>query len=115
MQEKNASALKKRQSPVDRIRDRITAIDHVCSGTIVTIMNTCGKPNCRCASDPSARHGPYYQWNRMKKGKLIHRTVTRQQAACLRKAIRNYRNIKRLLRLWEEETARSLDVRHRPK
>jgi hypothetical protein len=34
---------------------------------------SCGKPGCRCASDPAARHGPYYEWSHMLKGKLVHR------------------------------------------
>ena len=39
-------------------------------------MMKCGKPNCRCANDPAARHGPYYEWGRMRAGKLVHRYVT---------------------------------------
>ena len=105
------SALKR----IERIRRKIVETDYVCSGTIVTTMNTCGKTNCRCATDPSARHGPYHQWNRMKQGKLIHTTVNAEQAQQLRQAIKNYRAILHLLRDWELETAKVFDVKHRPK
>jgi N-methylhydantoinase A/oxoprolinase/acetone carboxylase beta subunit len=42
----------------------------------------------------------------MHNGKLVHRTVSPQQAAVLRLAIINYRKVKKLLRAWEVETER---------
>ena len=112
MQEK--STLKKEQRAFARIvvvRSTIAEFDHVCSGTIVKSMLTCGKPNCRCATDPAHRHGPYYQWNRMKKGKLLHSTITENQAFILQRAINNYRRIKKLLKNWEEETRKVAGVK----
>ena len=114
MQEESASPhLRRARQRIAHIRDTILAVDHVCSGTLVTSHTTCGKPTCRCATDPEARHGPYHQWNRMKGGKLVHSTVTIQQAAGLRTAIANYRTVLRLLRKWEEETAKILGVKRR--
>ena len=46
----------------------------------------------------------------MKAGKLVHRTVSPQQAAILRLAIANYREVKKLLRRWEVETERLIDA-----
>ncbi|MGH8525253.1 MAG: hypothetical protein ACREXY_13910 [Gammaproteobacteria bacterium] len=45
----------------------------------------------------------------MKGGKLVHRTVSPQQAAILRLAIANYRKVRKLLRTWEAETERLID------
>jgi hypothetical protein len=89
-----------------RIRDAIRAVDYLCSGTLVRRLKLCGKAGCRCAQDPAARHGPYYEWGHMKDGKLVHRMVSPPQAALLRQAIRNYRKVRRLLRAWEAETER---------
>lgn len=100
---------------IEHIREQILSFQHACSGTVVTIRNTCGKPTCRCATDPSARHGPYYQWNRMKKGKLVHSSITEEQAVKIRQAIKNFRAILRLLRAWEEECAKIFDVKKRRK
>ncbi|MFH1177811.1 MAG: DUF6788 family protein, partial [Acidobacteriota bacterium] len=61
--------------------------------------------NCRCATDPQERHGPYHEWTRSKDGKLQHRVVTPDQAHFLQRAIANYREIHSLLAQWEEETA----------
>lgn len=113
MQEKfsNSAAKRKALQSIKNVREKIAALDYVCSGTVVSSMVKCGKANCRCATDRLARHGPYYQWNRMKNGKLIHSTVTSEQAQQLRRAISAYRSVQKLLRQWEEETAKILEIR----
>ncbi len=95
---------------IAQIRQELGAIELLCSGTLLKRMKTCGSPNCRCAQDPSARHGPYYEWGHMHAGKLIHRVVSAEQAGVLRQAIANYRRLKKLLRGWETETERLIDV-----
>ena len=57
-----------------------------------------------------ARHGPYYQWGRMKGRKLVHCMVSAEQAALLRLAIANYRQARKLMRAWERETERLIDA-----
>lgn len=112
MQEKSSS--KKEQRVIERIKSlrmQVLEIDHVCSGTVVRSMIRCGKSNCRCANDPDARHGPYYQWNRMKNGKLVHSTVTENQATILQQAINNYRFVLKLLRRWEEESIKIVGIK----
>jgi hypothetical protein len=95
---------------IARIRERLRALDHVCSGTLLKRFKVCGKPECRCAEDPDARHGPYYEWGRMKGGRLVHRTLSPEQAVLLRAAIANYRVARRLLRAWEEATLRIIEA-----
>ena len=46
----------------------------------------------------------------MKAGKLVHRLVSAEQASLLRRAIANYRRLRRLLRDWENETERLIDT-----
>jgi hypothetical protein len=91
------------------IRDALAQVDYLCSGTLLKRMMKCGKASCRCQEDPAARHGPYYEWGRMKGGKLVHRYVSEQQAQILRAAIANYRKVKKLMRLWETDTERLID------
>jgi hypothetical protein len=92
------------------MRKALAAIDYLCSGTLLKRMKTCGSPGCRCAQDPAARHGPYYEWGHMRGGKLVHRLVSAEQAELLRRAIANYRRLKKLLRSWEVETERLIDA-----
>jgi hypothetical protein len=46
----------------------------------------------------------------MKAGKLVHRTVSAEQAELLLRAIGNYRRVKKVLRAWETETERLIDA-----
>jgi hypothetical protein len=98
------------RSRIAKLRAELADTDYVCSGTLLERMKTCGSPGCRCAEDPAARHGPYYEWGHMKAGKLVHRLVSAEQAQLLRRAIANYRRLKKLLRLWEAETERLIDA-----
>jgi hypothetical protein len=106
---RSAKIVKQARGRIARLRERVATIDYLCSGTLAKRMKLCGKPGCRCAQDPAARHGPYYEWGHMHAGKLVHRTVTPQQAAILRLAIKNYRNVRKLLRAWEVETERLIE------
>ncbi len=94
---------------IARIRESVGTIDYLCTGTLITRMKQCGKSGCRCAQDPAARHGPYYEWGHMHRGKLVHRSVTSEQAVVLRLAIKNYRKVKKLLRDWEVQTERLIE------
>jgi hypothetical protein len=46
----------------------------------------------------------------MKGGALVHRTVTAEQASLLQQAIDNQRHAKKLMRDWEEQTERLIDL-----
>lgn len=58
-----------------------------------------------CAVDPDARHGPYYEWSRRQEGRLVHSVVTPAQAQLFTHAMASYREIQRLLKRLELETA----------
>jgi hypothetical protein len=47
----------------------------------------CSKPSCACASDPKARHGPYFSLTRAVEGKTRSRFLTAEQAALAREQI----------------------------
>ena len=90
---------------------QLASIDLICSGTLTERTKTCGKANCRCATDPDARHGPYHEWSWREGGKLLHKIVSPPQAKQLERAIRNYRRILQLLERWERESA-AIILRH---
>ena len=86
------------------LRRTINNMDYLASGTLHRRTKACGRPNCRCAQDPSARHGPYYEWSRLEGRRLIHSVLSQEQASWIKHAIANYRKVQKLLRLWERET-----------
>ena len=94
--------------------DALRAIELLARGTLLKRTKVCGKKSCRCAQDPAARHGPYYEWGRMEGDRLVHTMVSPAQARQIVKAIRNYRRIQRQLRAWERETTKViLEETHR--
>ncbi len=105
----NARAQKSREK-IAEIKRSFSAIEHLSSGTLLKRMKVCGNPNCHCASDRAARHGPYYEWSYLKGGKLRHRTLTTGQAELMRAAIANHRKAKKLLRAWEAQTLHLIEL-----
>lgn len=101
---------------IARIQELISKVDYLCSGTLQKRTKICGKSNCRCVRDPRARHGPYYEWGYMSQGKQVHRMISVEQATFLRKALANYRTVRRLLRRWEKETVHVMETEksHKP-
>ena len=110
MSRRPQTIIKQARARIEHIRRALGAIDYLCSGTLLKRTKLCGKPGCRCATDPSARHGPYYEWGHMRGGKLVHRSVTAEQAALLEQAIANYRNARKLMQAWEVETEKLIEA-----
>jgi hypothetical protein len=110
MSRRPGTIIKQARERIERIRQALVGIEHLCSGTLLKRTKVCGKPGCRCATDPSARHGPYYEWGHMRAGKLVHRSVTPEQAALLEQAIANYRKARKLMQAWEDETEKLIDA-----
>jgi hypothetical protein len=100
----------KSRERIAAIQKSIATMEHLSSGTLLKRTKVCGNPRCHCATDPAARHGPYYEWSHMKAGKLRHRTLTPAQAEIMRLAIANYRKTKKLLRNWEAQTLALIDL-----
>jgi hypothetical protein len=110
MSRRTEKIIERAHKRIAAIREALGAMELLCSGTLLKRMTVCGKPGCRCASDPAARHGPYYEWGHMHEGRLVHRVVSPQQAEVLRGAIANHRTAKKLMKQWESETERLMDA-----
>jgi hypothetical protein len=93
------------QRSIRALAHEIADVALICSGTLSERTMTCGKPNCRCATDPQARHGPYYEWTWREGGKLRHKLIPPEKVALLREAIHNLRTVQELLTQWERESA----------
>jgi hypothetical protein len=98
------------QERIVEIHQKLSEIKYLSTGSLQRRTKRCGNPACRCATDPAARHGPYYEWSFVKGGKLRHRSLTPRQAELMRLALGNYRRVKKLLRAWEAETLRLIGI-----
>lgn len=90
---------------IEEIKRKISEVDLICAGTLQRRMKTCGRPYCRCFTDPEALHGPYYEWTRYVDGRLACKTLSPEQAQMLEQAIANNRELKALLGDWRHESA----------
>jgi hypothetical protein len=103
----------KSRAKIAEIQRALSDMEYLSSGTLLKRMKVCGNPRCHCASDPAARHGPYFEWSYLKAGKLRHRTLTPEQAEIMRSAIANHRKAKKLLRAWEAQTLHLIELKTR--
>src|ERR1035437_6467978 len=53
MSRRTENAIQQARARIAGIRDAINAVDYLCSGTLLEHMTRCGKPGCRCATDPT--------------------------------------------------------------
>ena len=81
-------------------------MDYVCTGTLHCRTKSCGKPGCACATDKNARHGPYFEWTRRESGRLAHTVLAPAAVDLLRRALKNNRRLRKLVRAWERESMR---------
>ena len=86
------------------IHAEIARLDLLCSGTLLVRTKVCGKPTCRCATDPAAAHGPYYEWRRREAGGLRQRIVRPDEAGLIAHGQANYQRLLTLLADWELES-----------
>ena len=80
MSQSESIARARAEGKIAEIQRTITAMQYLSSGTLLKRTKVCGNPGCRCAHDPAARHGPYYEWSYLKGGRLHHRSLTPKQA-----------------------------------
>lgn len=79
-----------------QIKIKFSEFDLAIPGTVRTISLKCGKPSCTCWTKKSARHGPYYFWDRKVDGKLSSKSIAKPMVPLLRKWIDNRRRIEKL-------------------
>ena len=59
----------------DLAREQFATIGAMRPGTLQTHFTKCGKPNCRCAHDDAARHGPHYMVSRSLEGQMKYQRL----------------------------------------
>lgn len=79
------------------IAAELAQIGFALPGSLVSRTTACGKPGCRCQSDPPVLHGPYLTWTRTVNGKTITRKITEEQRARLQPWFDNARRLRQLV------------------
>ena len=79
------------------LRRGFEQIEYFCKGTVLKRMMKCGKARCACASDPTKRHGPYFELTYKANGKTINVKLSPEAAPLYMAAARQYHKLKTLL------------------
>jgi len=79
------------------LRRDLEQIGYFCKGTVLKRMMKCGKSQCGCASDPTKRHGPYFELTYKANGKTVNVKLSPEAAPLYKSAAQQYRKLKTLL------------------
>jgi hypothetical protein len=79
------------------LRRGLEQIEFFCKGTVLKRMMKCGKARCACASDPTKRHGPYFELTYKANGKTVNVKLSPQSVPLYKAAAQQYRKLKILL------------------
>jgi hypothetical protein len=94
----------KRESQIERriekIKRDLAALGDLRPGSLSTQYNVCGTPGCRCKAIPPEKHGPYYQISYTRKGKSGTKFVRKEELPVIRKQLKNYESMRKLVDLW---------------
>jgi hypothetical protein len=99
------NALRRLERHAQRFRELkrgIEPLEYFCKGTVLKRMMKCGKAHCACASDPTKRHGPYFELTYKVNGKTVNVKLSPEAAPLYQAASRQYRNLKTLLNRLEK-------------
>src|SRR5262245_65555244 len=91
----DARQLQAHQRRLRRLAERLVPTGLISSGSVSTRYAPCGKLGCRCHSDPSQLHGPYWQWTTKVNGKTVTRNLNQRQASLYQEWIANRRRLLR--------------------
>ena len=98
---KKTTQLQKIEAKIQKVKEKLVAIDEMRPGSISRQYNVCGSPNCRCKDKVNPKkHGPYYQLSYTHKGKSTTEFVKKDEVAAVKRQIRNYRMFKKLIEEW---------------
>jgi len=97
----------------EELKRELQHLEYFCKGTVLKRMMKCGKPRCACRTDPTRRHGPYFEWTYKVNGKTVNVKLTSDAAPLYKAASRQYRKLKALLRRLERLSQTAL--RHQAK
>ena len=84
------------------LKRNLDQLEYFCKGTVLKRTMKCGKAHCACASDPTKRHGPYYELTYKANGKTVNVKLSPESAPLYQAASQQYRKLKNLFKRLEK-------------
>lgn len=88
------------ENRIEKIKREIAALGPLRPGTLSQQFNVCGKPGCRCKTNPPQKHGPYYQLSFTWQGRSSTHFVRRDHLQAVEEQLRNYKKLRELVETW---------------
>ena len=92
------TTLRRYEQQYERLKAELLDLGYVLQGSVTQRWMQCGKKACRCHDDPTARHGPYWQWSWKVGTRTASVYLDPQQAAICRRWIENDRRMRRIIK-----------------
>ena len=92
-----SAVLERHRQRFRELKRGLEQVECFCKGTVLKRMMKCGKAYCACASDPTKRHGPYFELTYKASGKTVNRKLSPEAAPLYQAAAQQYRKLKNLL------------------
>jgi hypothetical protein len=107
----DAQRLQAHRRSLRRLAEQLLHPGFISSGSVVRHYAPCGKPNCRCHTDPPQLHGPYWQWSyRPPGGKTVSRKLSERQALLYQEWIANRRRLLAIVAEMEVVSRRAVEI-----
>ena len=90
------------------LKAQITSKKYILNGSLARKYKQCGRINCRCFEDMKHWHGPYWIWTRKEKGKTVTKTLNKEQAILVKKAIREMKKVKLIIEKWKSQSLKEI-------
>lgn len=98
------------QREIERIKKELAGLGELRPGSLSEQYNVCGKAGCRCKAEPPQKHGPYYQISYTRKGRSSSKFVKREHATAVKRQIKNYEKMRKLIDEWIEAAEELSDL-----
>ena len=82
------------------IKRELAGLGPLRPGSISRQYNVCGNPTCRCKTDRSQRHGPYYQLSYTHQRKSSSQFVREQELSDVQRQLDNHARLRALVAEW---------------
>jgi hypothetical protein len=97
-----SATLERHSQRFRELKRDLEQLEYFCKGTVLKRMMKCGKAHCACASDPTKRHGPYFELTYKAHGKTVNVKLSPEATPLYRAASQQYRKLKTLLNRLEK-------------
>ena len=104
-----AKSLSRIKAQIDTVKRKISQIDYVIRGSVSEVSMTCGNPDCICKRDPARVHGPYHYFTKSVAGKTKGFKLKDHEVLPYKKAVENYKKLKRLVERYCTLSEEALD------